>query len=768
MIVPPAAAYWERRLSLQATIPGMRKLGAVDGGVFFGVLAVAALALVVAMVLAVAAGPVDTSDFWFHAKAGETYANEGPWPLADPMLHTAHADAPVQHEWLFGVAVHQLDSIVGLPGLRVVQVLAVLGILAVAGMLYYREGESLALAAAATCVLAVLCWPRLVQLRPDLFTIPASLVLYALLLKPREGPSWPRVAGACLLVFVWANMHSLFGVGLLLVLAGWIGVVLRAGLLRWIDPPAAERENRRAVRLAVAEGLLFFSALLNPRGLDQHLTFFSSSKEFGIWKIVDEWSPFNPWAWPSTGGGVVLGDLAWATTNLVFVAVMVATLVGAVRFLARRDRGTLEAIDPVRFGLAAASAVAILTSVRFLWMAFFPLIFLLHFSASQGAGSLRARRALAGVATTVACALAVGLAFDPGYRDRIERLPSTLAGYWSEPWIRHGSHDPGVRFLSEASLEGNLYNRYTMGGLLGYRLAPGMRTFVDGRTEHYPADVLDDYFRIAHQREVRPGETALEALDRRKVDVYFGVGFPAEGEHIYTTADLEGAPGWKAIWRGLGHALYLRENERNRENLARVAEYYAGINVPFDSDRGLDPDRVVREAPEWMISQGLLPEAYSTWQTERTHPDPAVRHRALGPLGRVSALLGAYGEEAEADREAVELRPREKAPRRRRVYGALRQGHADVALVEARALVALDPVDPRSLSFLQLAREVRNRLETEKTEIFASRVEAYLERRRDEGTPAREEGWLVPVQAAVSRLPLLGSEERRACCAEFD
>ena len=150
MIVSPAAAPWERRLTLQATIPGMRKLGAVDGGVFPGALAVAALALVVAMILAIAAGPIDTSDFWFHAKAGETYANEGPWPLADPMLHTAHSEAPVQHEWLFGVVVHHLDSAVGLHGVRIVQMLAVLGILAMAGMLFYREGESLASAAAAT------------------------------------------------------------------------------------------------------------------------------------------------------------------------------------------------------------------------------------------------------------------------------------------------------------------------------------------------------------------------------------------------------------------------------------------------------------------------------------------------------------------------------------------------------------------------------------------------------------------------------------------
>ena len=54
------------------------------------------------------------------------------WPAADPMLHTAHSDAPVQHEWLFGVPLHLIDELFGLHALRVVHVLAVIGILAFA------------------------------------------------------------------------------------------------------------------------------------------------------------------------------------------------------------------------------------------------------------------------------------------------------------------------------------------------------------------------------------------------------------------------------------------------------------------------------------------------------------------------------------------------------------------------------------------------------------------------------------------------------------
>ncbi|MFP6661264.1 MAG: hypothetical protein VCB78_07390, partial [Myxococcota bacterium] len=106
----------------------MRTLGARDGGLDVGVVAWGALFAAVLMVEWVAAGPIDTSDFWFHARAGETYASEGPWPEADPMLHTAHAEAPVQHEWLFGVAMHAMDVGTGLGGVRVLHGVAVLAI----------------------------------------------------------------------------------------------------------------------------------------------------------------------------------------------------------------------------------------------------------------------------------------------------------------------------------------------------------------------------------------------------------------------------------------------------------------------------------------------------------------------------------------------------------------------------------------------------------------------------------------------------------------
>ena len=68
----------------------------------------------VGLLLYLCGGTLDTSDLWWHLKMGEVYATQGPWPAGDPLLHTAHDHAPVQHEWLFGVALHAIDRI--LPG----------------------------------------------------------------------------------------------------------------------------------------------------------------------------------------------------------------------------------------------------------------------------------------------------------------------------------------------------------------------------------------------------------------------------------------------------------------------------------------------------------------------------------------------------------------------------------------------------------------------------------------------------------------------------
>ncbi|MCP4035897.1 MAG: hypothetical protein GY733_03085, partial [bacterium] len=228
----------------------------------------AALGFVTLLSLYLAAAPVFTNDFWFHLKMGEVYASEGLWPEADPMLHTAHEQAPVQHEWLFAVAIHGIERVSGFGGIRVFHALAVLAILAIAWSLAWRTSGDPLVAAVVTTLFAVLSWTRLFQLRPDLVSIPATLAIIGWFTLERRVPSrrtWLVFGG---LILVWANLHSLFAVVLMLLLAALLGVLVQAVWeRRLLDGAAREDALRRhrsvAVALVFAIGLAICLSLIN-------------------------------------------------------------------------------------------------------------------------------------------------------------------------------------------------------------------------------------------------------------------------------------------------------------------------------------------------------------------------------------------------------------------------------------------------------------------------------------------------------------------------
>jgi len=668
---------------MASSIRAMSARGEADGETRASALvaAFAALALL-ALVLALAAAPIRTNDLWFHLGAGRAYLAEGPWPAGDPMLHTAGPDAPVQHEWAFGVAVFALESALGLHGLRVVHAFAVIAIALAALAALRRAGVRGALCFAGLAVFLVLAWWRLIQLRPDLVSIPAALATYALLLARGDAPNPRRIALAAAIAFAWANAHSLFAIGPALALAALLGLALETALERALSIDADEHaravRSRSARALAIAIAAMLAAALLNPRGIEQHLTFFTSSRDSAIWQISDEWRPFDPLSFPR--GAPLVSPLAWGTANALGIGVLALAL-ARLRALARvRSRRALGELDAAHLGLAVAGLVAVLVSVRFLWMGFFPLLYLAR-AAARIEG--RAARRAASFASIGACALAIAFPASGGFAQRARTLPATLGEYVRDAYAPGPFYSRAARFLRDTRLEGNLFNRYTLGGYLGFWLAPRLRTFVDGRTEHYPPDVLDDYFRIASQSEVRPGESALAALDRRSVDVYLGVGLPVEDETYYTTPHLDGAPGWVLVSRSLDHAIFVRTNERNRANLARAADYHRERGVPFDPERGLEPLVAAARAPAWAIAEGIVPPDYSELVAAQLRGDPAARDR----LALLAYLLGDYARAAQLDRETLERAPDASRVRERLVRSLLLLGEVGEAQLQADELL---------------------------------------------------------------------------------
>lgn len=671
-----------------------------------------ALGVLVLMALLLAGAPLYTEDLWWHLKAGEMYVSEGPWPKADWMLHTARSDAPIQHEWLFGVSVFALERALGFHGLRIVHAAAVAVIIWTAFSMFKRAGGGSAAACFATCVFVVLAWFRLFQFRPDLVSIFATLIGYRLLMEHEDAPSWRRVAAYALMIAFWVNFHSLFLVGLNLLIAAILGIALGAAIDHYFcrDEDGrnlrAGHRKRLALRLGAALVIGLLVALLNPRGIEQHLTFFSSTQSTAIWNVIDEWSNFHPFDFNSNHASITLP--MWLVADGVILAFLAHATASLVRFFRSRTAGALNDFDSVRFGLALASIVAFLVSIRFLWMSVFPLLYVLH-----GLRQLHRERvgASIGVAWLMALAsvlLAAWFSVSYGIGNLVARFGNSPVDYFTMPFRSHKFHAEGVHFLSGSRLEGRLFNSYAMGGFLGYWLAPRLRTFVDSRAEHYDSDVYLDYSAITKMLGRKPGETFLDILDRRNVDIFFGIGFPGWWHTVYTTMHLDGVPGWLLVSRSFRHAIYLRNDPSNRENLERVAEYYKGEGVPFDRERGLDPSAVIRARPDWAIERSMLPTDYHQLLADAESTDLGKRLKARNAVGLVYLLTGAISAQIAWDRKTAEEFPLDRRSRQRLVYGLLRNDAVAEAQSVVRELMVIDSRDRWSRDLVKLVVEYRN------------------------------------------------------------
>src|SRR5262249_33634609 len=151
-----------------------------------------------------------------------------------------------------------------------------------------------------------------------------------------------------------------------------------------------------------------------------------------------------------------------------------------VRAVRERSAEALRDLDALHLGLAAAGAVAMVVAARFLWLAVFPLLFLLR-AASRAQERRAPARPPPPPGAAAACA-ALLVAFPSAVRlDAFAlEVANERGGYWRSPWLDERYCGPGMRFLRDAGLRGRLFQPFNLGGFLGYWLAPGLRTFIDG------------------------------------------------------------------------------------------------------------------------------------------------------------------------------------------------------------------------------------------------------------------------------------------------
>ncbi len=238
----------------------------------------------------------------------------------------------------------------------------------------------------------------------------------------------------------------------------------------------------------------------------------------------------------------------------------------------------------------------------------------------------------------------------------------------------------------------------------------------------------------------------FQTLDRRGVDLFFGVGLPVVGQRYCTTTHLERTSGWILVYRTLDNAIYIRADDRDRENLTRVASYYANLGIPFDPEAGIDPFRVIQARPDWAAAHGMIPPDHDQTVAASQSTDRNVQLRDLDQLGSTYALLGAYPELIEVETEAQGLGQRGKLSQRRLIYGLIRLDRVEEAVDAAKVLLNLDPQDAHPKAFVSAANR---------------RASTATDSIQDQVTPDRAE------PSFIETPPLFTREEFIRCCADY-
>ncbi len=444
-------------------------------------------------------------DFWWHLRTGQLIFEQG-LPRHDPFSWTALGNEWVAHEWLSEVIIYAVERWTGYAGNVALFSSATLAALALMFATARRLGTgSRALVLIGIPVAATMA--GFVTVRPQVFTWLLFAIFVYVIVRAEEGkraPLWLLPA----LTALWVNLHLGFFYGLLAVGA-------------WMVSRTVQRLRGQPADVLTpiwVAGACLAVTNLNPNGPTVLWYPFRYLQDADALRIVDEWrrpdftSPFNlPLLALSVSMAAALmsrgrpGQYLWlvslaalvlsmqALRNAPFIALLAAPVIGpalAGKWRWARISGDTATVMPA--GIAAACVIAVGALVL-------------------GAG------ALSGASTS---------GWSPSARDYPEQ---------------------GVEYLRRSGQDARLFNDYGWGGYLIQNLWPNVPVFVDGRTDFYRSELLDDYIAIM---ETAPGWQAI-------LDAY-GVDTALLRSESHLAEVLRQEPGWAEIFAGEIESVFVR------------------------------------------------------------------------------------------------------------------------------------------------------------------------------------------------------------------
>ncbi len=295
-----------------------------------------AVALTGAFLIAIFAGPIADSDFWWHLKTGQWLAQQHRLPVPDPFAYTTVGGTVARfnltHEWLAQLAMYGVYAAGGFGAVAAARAILLAAFCGLAGWLAARAANGFWHGIAAALAAAAVAAPFAAD-RPALVTFLGVAVFLAILETRRWAWALPVIALA------WANCHSGF-------FLGWIVVAAYAVRDRKLWPVAA---GTAAASLVNPNTYHVFEVLAAYRGSAVNTS-------------IIEWQPPGWWG-PPYGFHLLLyataAVLAWQWRRVRSEHWILFAAFAAASLTAFRNLPLLAAIAPALIAAYAAPRIAL-------------------------------------------------------------------------------------------------------------------------------------------------------------------------------------------------------------------------------------------------------------------------------------------------------------------------------------------------------------------------------------------------------------------------
>ena len=465
------------------------------------------LLALIAVIFAINYGRQVAGDVYWHMRAGQWILQHRAFPFHDPFSFTAN-NTWILQEWAFQV----IAWTIGKHSLNLLVLLAFGSVMAALLVSFGTSRGRAAIPAAflATAIAAGIA-ADMVDARPQVVGLLAfAILIWAVEKNARAGKGLPLWLPA--LFLVWANFHSSFTAGLIVLfieVAGSLYMALKK------DLPFAR--PIRDLGLTIGCSL---AALINPNGIRLYEFPLRTISHSGMTRSIAEWTSPD-----------------FRSMSGIFLAIFILALMWG--FANRRK--------PIRAAEAARLAVFLLMSLLarrlgpFFALACAPM---LAGVISQPLSDLLKSRKTAVVAYGLAAIMIVwGLVFrisDIGGRGPFE--------YVTTPEVFPVA---AVQFIKEERPPGPMFNELNYGSFLIWTLWPEYKVFVDNRNDIFYGGAFDEYMAAA----MAGGNSAWRHIfDRR------GINLVVIRPNSLLADALTEAFDWKLIYRDPKAVIFTRNH----------------------------------------------------------------------------------------------------------------------------------------------------------------------------------------------------------------